>query len=598
MGTALEIVNVTFIGKLIFRNLGYIGLISIPVIFFVLSAKLAGFSRLIRKDMLIVLSIIPAADLLSHLINDIFGLMQNNLTIQSNSILRAVSGGGYKTATWIWLGYDGILVLFSLIFLVLILAGRHRFFRRQALILLFSVIIVWVLELFYILEAIPLLINPTPFALCLCWVVYWIFGYRYFIMGEFVPINYESIIENITDSVIVLNKKNEVNFMNKAAQELFLAGSGFMGKHISFFWPDYSRYLTEDQSDFKKDIIIKKGMQEKYFDMSLSPIKIQNREIAGRLLIMKNITDRKKYEKKIKYMSFHDYLTGLYNRAFFEEELSRLNVGRNLPLSIVLGDVNGLKLVNDTYGHEKGDELLIKVAEILKKSFRKSDIVSRWGGDEFIILLPLTDYVIAEEIAGRIEKACFDCHIEDMPVSISLGISTKIKESENIAEIMKNAEDKMYSNKMTDEKRTQRSIISLLEKSLYKKDYETEARVKSMKDLAIKLGKNLNLSDMELNELRMLSALHDIGKIAVADSIILKPGKLTPAEWETVKKHSEAGYRIAKSSIDLASIANAILAHHENWDGSGYPEGIKGAEIPLLSRIISIIDAYDAMTSD
>ena len=151
---------------------------------------------------------------------------------------------------------------------------------------------------------------------------------------------------------------------------------------------------------------------------------------------------------------------------------------------------------------------------------------------------------------------------------------------------------------MSDEKRTHRSIISSLEKSLDEKKYETEEHVERIGDLALLIGKDLNLSKDKLNDLIMLAALHDIGKIAVADSIILKPGKLSPQEWEMVKKHPEVGYRIAKSSVNLAAIADAILTHHENWDGSGYPEGIKGSQIPLISRIISIVDSYDAMTND
>jgi diguanylate cyclase (GGDEF)-like protein len=386
--------------------------------------------------------------------------------------------------------------------------------------------------------------------------------------------------------------------MNRPAQDLFLANSDFMGKHLSSFWQGYSLDLSKGHSEVKKDIMINVGNGKKYFDVSLTPVKIRQKEIAGKLLVMKDITERKEYEEKIRYMSFRDYLTGFYNRAFFEEELARLNVERNLPLSIVMADVNGLKMVNDTYGHEKGDELLKKVAEILKQSFRKSDIISRWGGDEFITLLPLTERRIAEEIAGRIEKTCSENHTEEIPLSISLGISTKVKEGESIEEILKAAEDRMYSNKMSDEKRTHRPIISSIEKSLDEKKYETEEHVKRMEGLALLLGKNLKLSRIELNELAMLSALHDIGKIAVADSIILKPGKLTPEEWEMVKKHPEVGYRIAKSSVDLVVIADGILYHHENWDGSGYPEGIKGTEIPLLSRIISIVDSFDAMTSD
>jgi diguanylate cyclase (GGDEF)-like protein len=598
LGLALEIINVTIIGKIIFNSLGYIGSALISVAIFILSAKLAGFTRLIKKDIVIAISIIPAADLVSHIINNIYGLLQKTITIRPGGILEAVSGKVYGIASWIWLGYDGVLVLLSLIFLFMILAGSHKFFRRQALILLFSIIVVFTLEVLYSFEILPFKTNISPFMLCLGWIIYWTTGNKYLMMGEFVPINYESIIENINDSVMVLNKKDVVNFMNKPAQDLFSAGPDFMGKPISFFWPDYSLNFTGGPSEAKKDIMIATARVERYFEVSLSPVKIRQKEIAGKLLIMKDITDRKSYEKKIKYMSFHDYLTGLYNRAFFEEELARLNVERNLPLSIVLGDVNGLKMINDTYGHEKGDELLIKVAGILKQCFRKSDIVSRWGGDEFIILLPLTDCSVAEEITARIHDICSEHQIEDMPLSISLGIATKVNQDEAIEETLKVAEDKMYANKMSDEKRTHRTIISSLEKSLDKKNYETEEHVERMGDMALLIGKDLNLSQDKLNDLIMLAALHDIGKIAVADNIILKPGKLSPQEWEMVKKHPEVGYRIAKSSTDLAAIADAILTHHENWDGTGYPEGLKSDDIPLVSRIISIVDAYDAMTND
>jgi diguanylate cyclase (GGDEF)-like protein/PAS domain S-box-containing protein len=548
--------------------------------------------------MIIAISIIPAADLISRIANDVSRLLQKNLTIRPDGILESTLGKGYDIVGWIGLGYYSVLIFSSLIFLLLVLAGRHRFFRRQALILLLSVIVVFTLDSLHSFEAMPLVTNLAPFALCLAWIIYWAFGYRYLSMGEFVPINYESIIENINDSVIVLNKKDEVNFMNRPAQDLFSANPDFMGKHISSLWPGYSPSLNGGQSEAKKDTMINAGGRDKYFDVSLTPVRIRQKEIAGKLLVMEDITDRKEYEDKIKYMSFHDYLTGLYNRAFFEEELARLNVERNLPLSIVMGDVNGLKMINDTYGHEKGDELLKKAAEILKQSFRKSDIISRWGGDEFIILLPLTDYSTAEEIAGRVKKTCSQHDTEDMPVSISLGTAIKVKEDESIEEILKSSEDKMYTDKMSDEKRTHRTIISSIEKTLDEKKYETEGHVKRMEGLALLLGKNLKLSQTELDELTMLSALHDIGKIAVADSIILKPGKLSPEEWEMVKKHPEVGYRIAKSSVDLAAIADAILYHHENWDGSGYPEGIKGTEIPLMARIISIVDSFDAMTSD
>jgi len=184
------------------------------------------------------------------------------------------------------------------------------------------------------------------------------------------------------------------------------------------------------------------------------------------------------------------------------------------------------------------------------------------------------------------------------PLSIAMGYSAKKNISQPISEIIKAAEDRMYRHKLTEKDSVHSSIISSLEKALEERDYETEEHVKRMKENAIKLGHMLRLPENMIDELSLLSTLHDIGKIAVADNIILKPGKLDEKEWEIVKKHPEVGFRIAESSAELAPIAKGILHHHEWYNGNGYPKGLKSDKIPLISRIISIVDAYDAMTND
>jgi diguanylate cyclase (GGDEF)-like protein/PAS domain S-box-containing protein len=314
--------------------------------------------------------------------------------------------------------------------------------------------------------------------------------------------------------------------------------------------------------------------------------------------IVRDITERKEAEKIIKHLSFHDYLTGLYNRAFFEEEISRLDTNRQLPLTIIIGDVNGLKIINDAFGHEKGDELLCRIANVLRVIFRSEDVVARWGGDEFVVILPKTSMKEALSILERVNIALERASTKTMPLSISFGISTKKNVYKNISEVIKEAEDKMYRHKLIKKESTHSSIISSLEKALEERDYETEEHVKRMKILSEKLGRELNLSMETIDELSLLAALHDIGKISIADSIILKPQSLTRKEWEAVKKHPIIGYRIAESSGELAPIAKGILYHHEWWNGNGYPERKKGEDIPLISRIISIVDAYDAMTND
>lgn len=310
------------------------------------------------------------------------------------------------------------------------------------------------------------------------------------------------------------------------------------------------------------------------------------------------LKDLEKTHDKVKYMSFHDSLTGLYNRAYFEEELKRLDTKRHLPLSIVIGDINGVKLINETLGYEKGDELINKISKILKNRFRAEDIIARWGSGEFIIVLPSTVETDTLKIIEWIKESCKKHSSKTMPLSISIGVFTKINPSQNIGDIIKKAEDMMYRNKLIERQSARSSIISSLEKTLEEKGYETKEHIKRMKFYAKQMGKKLRLSAGQLDELDLLAALHDIGKIATADSIIMKPGKLNDEEWKLIKKHPEIGYRIAQSSLQLAPISKAILSHHENWDGSGYPNGLSKNEIPFISRIISIIDAYDAMTSD
>ena len=202
------------------------------------------------------------------------------------------------------------------------------------------------------------------------------------------------------------------------------------------------------------------------------------------------------------------------------------------------------------------------------------------------------------KIISRINKKLKKESTKTLPLSVAFGISTKEDSSQKIDELVKTAEDKMYMHKMLEQQSTHSEIISSLGKALEERDYETSEHVKRMKSLAIGLGTEINLSDETLDELVLLAALHDIGKISIADSIILKPRSLTQEEWKIIKRHPEVGYRIAESSIELLPIAKGILYHHEWWNGKGYPKGIKGENIPLISRVISIVDAYDAMTND
>jgi len=362
--------------------------------------------------------------------------------------------------------------------------------------------------------------------------------------------------------------------------------------------PGIKEFFQEEKNYPQEYYLIRK-------DKVIIPIEIHGSVIknnAGKAIgfcgIVLNTTERKEYEEKIKYLSFHDKLTGLYNRAYFEEELKRLNHKRNLPISIIIGDINNLKMINDTFGHQHGDRLLCKIASVLQSCFRKSDVISRWGGDEFSIILPNTLREKGIDIIDRISRECQKKSTYTLPLSISMGIATKMIVSENINAVVREAESRMYRYKLIDKQNADNSILTSLEKALQQRKYETKEYRKGFINCALQFGRVLQLEKGQLNDLKLLAMLCDIGKVAVSEAIILKKGWLSEIEWEEIKKHPEVGFRIAKSSPELTNIADAILYHHEFWNGLGYPQGIKGKEIPILSRIIHIVNAYQAMTHE
>ncbi|MFO7636472.1 MAG: diguanylate cyclase [Clostridia bacterium] len=339
----------------------------------------------------------------------------------------------------------------------------------------------------------------------------------------------------------------------------------------------------------------RKGV-ERFISLSSSPIQDDRGVDYGSIYVFSDITEKKKREEEIIYLTFHDSLTGLHSRAFFEVELQRLDTRRQYPLTLIIGDCNGLKITNDIFGHQEGDNLLKRIAEIFRSVTRKEDICARWGGDEFAIILPRTPENTAMEIRARILEACRLSDPFPIQPSIALGSASKTDESQSLADVLKEAEDRMYRHKLLEDKSNRSSIIASLEKTLVEKSHETEEHAKRMQDFSEKIAVAIGLSESESDDLRLLSVLHDMGKIGIPDVILEKPSRLSDDEWDIMKTHSEKGFSIAETSKELSNIATYILHHHERWDGSGYPHGLSGQDIPKLSRIISIVDAYDVIT--
>lgn len=313
-------------------------------------------------------------------------------------------------------------------------------------------------------------------------------------------------------------------------------------------------------------------------------------------VLISDISERVKREAEIQFLSYSDQLTGVYNRRYYEEQFVELDVPDKLPLSLIMGDVNGLKLVNDSFGHLVGDQLLKKVAKIMKKACRTSDVITRIGGDEFVILLPNTSKKAAGKIINRINEIASKEQVESINISISFGYGTKVKSDQSLLELFKEIEDEMYRKKLNESASMRSNTIELIIATLYAKNEREMSHSKRVSSLCKRFGIALGMNRDEVNQVRIAGLMHDIGKIGIEETILNKKGALTADEWKEVKKHSEIGYRILSSLNEFSEIADHILEHHEKWDGTGYPKNLKGDDISLQARMINIADAYDAMT--
>ncbi|QRN84764.1 PAS domain S-box protein [Clostridia bacterium] len=367
-------------------------------------------------------------------------------------------------------------------------------------------------------------------------------------------------------------------------------------------WYEISRVLeTKESFNHEYEIITASG--ERKWVMELGQYLFDdNGKVEALEGIIIDISESKHNFAKIQYMNEHDSLTNLYNRRYFEDAKVQMDTESNYPLCIVIADINGMRLINHTFGNDRGNWLINQTAKIIQSCCRPSDLLARTGGDEFSILLPNTDLDEANQIRLSIIKAIkeFNSSVQDeaFAISLSIGFGIKRTKASSIDEAEMEAETYLARRKLLEEKSHHSATLNSIMATLYARSNETEEHAQRLAMISRLIGEHMNLEQTCLDDLQLFSMLHDIGKIGVPDRVLNKPGRLTEKEWVVMRKHSEIGYNIAMTSPEFAVIANYILAHHERWDGSGYPRGLCGEEIPLLSRILAVADAYDAMTED
>ncbi|EKQ51723.1 MULTISPECIES: diguanylate cyclase [unclassified Clostridium] len=330
---------------------------------------------------------------------------------------------------------------------------------------------------------------------------------------------------------------------------------------------------------------------------------------------------------KLEEIANIDGLTELYNhRYFYDTLIEKIRSGErnNMPVSMIFLDIDYFKQYNDTHGHQKGDYVLKLIGEIIKVSIRSQDIAARYGGEEFAILLPDTSeeqaLSVAEKLREKIECTYFEGE-ETQPgnkITASIGVSVYPDKAKNDVELIKSADDALYRAKFFNKNRVEvyTSILDEIKKNIDEKDIELVASIKTLISVINAKDKytyghvervvsycRIIADKLKLNkksrEILIYGAyMHDIGKINISKEILLKKMKLTNEEWEELKQHPVNGVEIIQSVESLQDISPLILYHHERYDGNGYPSGLKGEAIPYLARVLTVVDSFDAMTSN
>lgn len=413
----------------------------------------------------------------------------------------------------------------------------------------------------------------------------------------------EYLFAHVSDNFCKATNISPLLILGKKISEIVKSNENLLGLNEYYFnlipntRSKYTLFIKELKRLYLINIFAYTKDEEEFLIIFYSDITDIRKKLHYRNIKL-NERDKSIYYIKNRTMHYYkDNLTNLYNKSYFENELIRLDTKRQLPISIIMGDINGLKLFNDAFGHSMGDKILKKAAEIMISSFRQEDIISRVGGDEFVVLLPKTTQETAMSIIDRIKNDCEKNQLDIIKINISFGAATKESENENLNDILKKAEERMYFKKLRESKAAKRYIIDSLRSKLEKITFETKAHYERLKQLCLTVADELGLTDNEKEELLLLCEFHDIGKIGISENILQKEEGLNPEEWDNIKRHSEIGYYIAKEFREASPIDELILTHHERWDGKGYPGLLKDKEIPVVARVFAIADAYEAMVN-
>lgn len=448
------------------------------------------------------------------------------------------------------------------------------------------------------------------------------------------------ILSTTRNAVVTTDPRGMITHFNRVAESLFgIAREEVLGRHFDSVFTGQKENgqipLAFSLENYMQSQIEACSIERRYTDgegwhyvlsIDCLPFQSGGKRPLGYLFIARDVTESKVVEEKLKVMAQRDSLTLLYNHSYIKQRLGmELEKARsnNSGLSFMLLDFDNFKYYNDTFGHPAGDELLRIFSRMLEANLRQEDVIGRYGGDEFGIILTGTCGEKALEIGERIRKATLELdfpykdYLPAKALTISVGIASFPENGNDAAELIRMADEALYNAKRNRKNKVELyfSAFKELEKELgtessvlatvrtfisiiNAKDRYTYGHSEKVMEYSEMIAGKLGLKGQDLLDLKLAAFLHDIGKIDIPPEILNKKGPLTQEEWELLKEHPERGARLLMECKTLKQAGAITLYHHERYDGKGYPCGLAGEAIPLGARIIAVADSFDAMTTE
>jgi diguanylate cyclase (GGDEF)-like protein len=406
----------------------------------------------------------------------------------------------------------------------------------------------------------------------------------------------EALIRAIPDIILISDLEgNLMPFGSSLRREKKLLDQMLNTQRILSVLESCVKKISKEQKSVNCSFMLDVDQEERHFE-----VRAHATELEEILILIRDITTESVLKDRLRFMAERDPLTSSYNRWSFEERMDAYQNSEEQNFGLLVLDIDGLKVINDTLGHYHGDEVIKKVSHMIHKVLGDNAYIARIGGDEFGVMLKGVHKMELEEALASIYDEVSLMNQMDGAIQISVSVGYAFHENGPIngLSLYQEADNNMYQNKLLKTSSYRSNLVRSLMKALEARDYITEGHADRMDELAELIGRQMGLTSVELDRIALLCKFHDIGKVGIPDSILKKPGKLTDEEYKVMKTHAVIGERIANASGELKEISYLIMKHHERYDGKGYPTGLKGDEIPIECQVLSVVDAYDAMTND